>query len=500
MLYRVVQAHWPAVRERAEEQGGLPKFVVREFEEYLRCGVLSEGCLHLACRSCGYSQIVGLSCKRRGFCPSCLGRRMADSSVHLEESVLPAVPIRHWICSLPWGLRALLGYDAAKSPAGDDRRLCAEVVSAFVGELSRSLRCRAKAALALGTVADAHTGAVTAVQRTDSALRLNVHFHVLALDGVYVRDKEDGRLVFHPLGPPTRADVAKVAARTAARIEKLLRAHGRSLDPEMHDADPPGLCLDDPGLAACYAAAARGVSVSGERAGQTPLRLVVSPSREAAASSDDDDDDPVAELRGINLHARQCVDGRDRMQLERLCRYITRPPVAQDRLEQRPDGRLELTLKSIWKDGTRAIILEPQDLVVRLIAAIPPPRFHTLRYFGVLSSHSSLRAEVVPRPPTDPAASRPPPAPGDQMELPGSDADGEGMGTGTDAPPRRRWAWLLRHVFQADLEHCPRCNGPMRWLEAATTREAAARLLGKLGLAPRPPPAPRRAPWGQLEL
>jgi hypothetical protein len=48
-------------------------------------------------------------------------------------------------------------------------------------------------------------------------------------------------------------------------------------------------------------------------------------------------------------------------------------------------------------------------------------------------------------------------------------------------------------------EHCPRCDSTMRWLEAATTREAAARLLGKLGLAPLPPTAPRGAPWGFLE-
>src|SRR5438445_1502638 len=99
-----------SVRERAEEAGGLPRFIEREFEEYLRCGVLEWGCLHLVCRSCGHSQIVALSCKRRGFCPSCLGRRMADTAVHLEQRVLPAVPIRHWIGSLPWGVRALLGY------------------------------------------------------------------------------------------------------------------------------------------------------------------------------------------------------------------------------------------------------------------------------------------------------------------------------------------------------------------------------------------------------
>jgi len=314
---------------------------------------------------------------------------MADAAVHLEESVLPAVPIRHWICSLPWGIRALLGYD---------RGLCAEVVSAFAAELGRSLRFRAKAALGLRTVAAAHTGIVAAVQRTDSALRLNVHFHVLALDGVYVREGEHGPLVFRALPTPTRAEVADIAARTAERIEQLLHAHGRSLDPQMEDAEPPELSSDEPGLAACYAAAARGVSVSGERTGQVPLRLVVSPQPTAAATGSDDSE-PVAEVRGVNLHARQRVDGRDRRQLERLCRYITRPPVAQDRLEERPDGKLELALKSVWKDGTRAIILEPQDLVVRLIAAIPPPRFHLVRYFGVLSSHSSLRAEVVPHPP-----------------------------------------------------------------------------------------------------
>jgi hypothetical protein len=73
---------------------------------------------------------------------------MTDRAVHLERFVLPRVPIRHWIMSLPWGLRALLGYD---------RKLCTctEVVSAFVEELSRSLRFRAKRALGLERVADA---------------------------------------------------------------------------------------------------------------------------------------------------------------------------------------------------------------------------------------------------------------------------------------------------------------------------------------------------------
>jgi hypothetical protein len=116
-----------------------------------------------------------------------------------------------------------------------------------------------------------------------------------------------------------------------------------------------------------------------------------------------------------------------------------------------------------------------------------------MRYFGVLSSHCALRSEVVPKPPPDPTQTRPPPAPGDQLELLGSDED--------DQPPaRKRWAWVLQHVFRADLDSCPRCGGPMRWMEAATTPQQAQRLLAKLGLAPQPPPDPRPVPIGQLKL
>jgi Putative transposase len=163
----------------------------------------------------------------------------------------------------------------------------------------------------------------------------------------------------------------------------------------------------------------------------------------------DASNEPVAEVRGVNVHAKQLVDGRDRRQLERLCRYITRPPVAQERLELRADGRIELTLKSIWRDGTRALLFEPHDLLTRLVAAVPAPRFHLLRYFGVLSRHSALRAEVVPKAAADPTQSRPPPAQGDQLSLLDSDDT-------TERPaPRNRWAWLLAVTL------CP-ADGPAR--------------------------------------
>jgi hypothetical protein len=312
------------------------------------------------------------------------------------------------------------------------------------------------------------------------------------LDGVYLRDAESSALRFEELGTPSHAEVLDVARRTAERVDQLLRRAGRRLEREGEEPLPE-LFADEPGLASCYAAAAEGLSVSGERAGKPQLRLVFgTPAMPERAEQNPDE--PVAEHRGINIHAGQSVDGRDRRQLERLCRYVTRPPVAQERLECLPDGSLELRLKHPWKDGTHAIVLEPDDLLVRLVAAVPPPRWHLLRYFGVISSHSRLRREVVPRPTADPSATRAPPAPGDQLEL-GLDSES------AEHAPRKRWAWLLRHVFRADLDTCPRCGGPMRWVEAAAAAESARDLLARLGLGARPPPpANMPPPLGQLVL
>jgi hypothetical protein len=119
LLYRVVAEHWPSFRDNAGEQGGLPRFVVRELDDYLGCGLLERGLVHLACSRCGQSMVVAFSCKRRGFCPSCTGRRSADVAAHMVDEVFPEVPIRQWVCSFPWSLRTPLGYDRAlRIPVG----------------------------------------------------------------------------------------------------------------------------------------------------------------------------------------------------------------------------------------------------------------------------------------------------------------------------------------------------------------------------------------------
>jgi hypothetical protein len=96
-------------------------------------------------------------------------------------------------------------------------------------------------------VKEALTGAVAAVQRVDSAIRLNLHFHILGLDGVYVRPDPDhhrGELTFHSLPTPTGEETDDIARRIADRIDAILKKHGRSLDPEESDPDPTEVQLE----------------------------------------------------------------------------------------------------------------------------------------------------------------------------------------------------------------------------------------------------------------
>ena len=89
----------------------LPGFVVAEVEAFLRCGILAHGFVLAKCRDCGWSRAVAFSCARRGFCPSCLGRRMRDFAAGLADRVIPRVPVRQWVRSVPHALRSKLAYD-----------------------------------------------------------------------------------------------------------------------------------------------------------------------------------------------------------------------------------------------------------------------------------------------------------------------------------------------------------------------------------------------------
>ena len=126
LLHQTVRAHWKTLLAEVAQRtdgGSLPGFVIAEFERYLACGVLAHGFARVHCGACGKDLLVVLSCKGRGFCPSCTTRRMQGTALHLVDRVLPRVPVRQWVLSLPRWVRFLLARDPSLITRTLDRAL-----------------------------------------------------------------------------------------------------------------------------------------------------------------------------------------------------------------------------------------------------------------------------------------------------------------------------------------------------------------------------------------
>jgi hypothetical protein len=132
----------------------------------------------------------------------------------------------------------------------------------------------------------------------------------------------------------------------------------------------------------------------GPRAGQKLFTLQTLPAREEVDQQGDHRG--AANAGGFSLHAGVDIPPHLREKLERLCRYVSRPPIAEERLTLTASGQVSYTLKTPYRDGTTHIVLEPLDLMARLAALVPPPRMHLTRFHGLFAPHSKLRAAVTP--------------------------------------------------------------------------------------------------------
>ena len=173
------------------------------------------------------------------------------------------------------------------------------------------------------------------------------------------------------------------------------------------------------------------------------------------------------------------------MRLERICRYAGRPPVATERLSLLPDGRLIYRLKRRWRDGTTHMIFEPIELVEKLAALVPPPRFNIVRYHGVLAPSAAFRPLVVPESETHSPLPHPC-CPATKQILTTDTANAKEEGS--CRPRNYSWAELMKRVFSIDVLQCPRCGGRMRIIAAIHPPDAIRKILECLGLSSRPPP------------
>ncbi|MBI3108313.1 MAG: transposase, partial [Candidatus Rokubacteria bacterium] len=198
------------------------------------------------------------------------------------------------------------------------------------------------------------------------------------LDGVYTRPSPDAAPVFHPLSPPTDEEIGTILEQVHERVQKLLRRRGR-LPEEPSPSDP--VAEQMPLLAGYAAASIQDLVATGPRAGHPVRRL------RSAAAVVDGAKPRCARLEGFSLHANVALPALAREQLEPLCRYLLRPPLALGRLTESSRGQLLYELPHPRRDGSTHPLLDPLELIEKLSVLVPSPRFHLLRFHGLLAPH-----------------------------------------------------------------------------------------------------------------
>jgi hypothetical protein len=396
---------------------------------------------------------------------------MAQTAAVLADHVIPPLPVRQWVISVPKRLRGMLA---------DRPRAVAALTRIFLDEIERLL------CAAAGVTRDATTpsasrprlGGISFLHRFGSALNNHVHLHACVTDGVFVPAADlagcDAPPTFLPARPVIAADLAALTERVRRRVIRWFRL-ARLLDPA---AAADMLAWENSGFSV-----------------DASVRITLID-------------------RDVPSYFRS---------LEHLLRYCARPPFALERLSVRrgSDGRISRIRyvlprhkAATWvgrgrgrkstRPGANGVVeLTPFEFLDRLVDLVPPPRKHRHRYHGVFAPNHKLRKAVTAR------------AIGNIGKRCDAAAGGHVAGgqptegcCDTQAKPRSHdtsriaWAKLMARVGEEFPLECPACGGDIRLIAFITEPGPIRKILTHLGEPLQPPPiSPARGPptdWGEL--
>ena len=182
---------------------------------------------------------------------------------------------------------------------------------------------------------------------------------------------------------------------------------------------------------------------------------------------DADDAPAVGNVAGFSLHAGVAAKASQRDKLERLCRYVTRPAIAEKRLSLTNQGKVRYELKTPYRDGTTHAIFEPVDFIAKLAALVPKPRVNLTRFHGVFAPNSLHRGWVTP-------ARR-----GKGSPKLAADQDEK---TPAQRHVAMTWAQRLKRVFNIDVETCRVCGAAAKVIACIEDPVIIRKIPGVLGM------------------
>ena len=381
--YKIVQAELSTfIQQRQLEGRPLPSYVIDEFEAYLRCGILAHGFLRLKCESCKEEKVTAFSCKRRGFCPSCTGRRMSEAAIHLVDNILPMVPYRQFVITFPFQMRYWLN---------TNRQLFTQVHGIITTEIQSFYESQTS----IKQILEPKAGIVSFTQRWGSALNLNTHLHIITTDGVHYRPEDP---LFKKATKITDEKVAGLLSNMVQSITALLKNSGY-LSPEGELVDNPTidpLFHEHQSINIATAASIQGRIAFGPNAGKKVTRL--------GGCFGYIEEAPLFKgklcysMNGFSLHAARSINTLDRKGLEQLVSYIARGPFSNDRLTLVPGRKANLRLKRPFADGSTFVQFTYEEFLEKVSALIPPPKSHLTRWSGSLAPNSKYRRKIILNP------------------------------------------------------------------------------------------------------
>jgi hypothetical protein len=176
---------------------------------------------------------------------------------------------------------------------------------------------------------------------------------------------------------------------------------------------------------------------------------------------DDTQDQALGKVAGFTLHAGVSVKAWQRDKLERLCRYISRPPVSASRLSLTESGNIRYELKTPYRNGTTHVIFEPLDFISKLAALIPSPRVNLTRFHGVFAPNSQYRSGIINRRVEDKFSEKT-------------------VQTAIEKQGAIRWAARLKRAFNIDIKKCDVCSGAVKVIACIDDPIAIQKILDHL--------------------
>lgn len=202
---------------------------------------------------------------------------------------------------------------------------------------------------------------------------------MLFLDGVYV-DHPNGTARFCWVKAPTGQELTQLAHTIAHRVGRFLERQSL-LERDVENSYLAGDTADDDPMNPLLGSSITYRIAIGLHAGRKVFTLQTLP----ACEPEEPFGDTVGKVAGFSLHAGVAARADERKKLERLCRYISRPAVSEQRLSLAPNGNIRYQLKTPYREslprersecfghGTTHVIFEPLDFIARLAALVPRP-------------------------------------------------------------------------------------------------------------------------------